>query len=390
MSERITIVGGGLVGASLALALQQGSSREREVVLIEPFEPGHEYQPSYDARSTALAYGTRLIYERLGIWPAIAECAQPITHIHVSEQGRFGMTRLNADESDVPALGYVVENAWLGHCLWQALKQTPVERYCPARATQLRAEVGGYAIELEDGRTLTSDLTVLADGGRSNLREQLGIAVNRREYGQIAIIANLTVENGHQGQAFERFTTQGPMALLPMLDNRCVLIWTRPPAEAERLLALSDAAFLSELQSEFGYRLGRLQHLGKRHTYPLALIESAEQVRSGLVVLGNAAHSLHPVAGQGYNLSLRDADGLAQVLNRSTQPVGNLSVLQHYLTQQRLDQQLTVRFSDALPRLFGQSSSVRGAVRSVGLLGLDLVAPARQKMARQAMGLGLW
>lgn len=386
----LAVVGGGLVGASLALALQQGAkSRGWEIAVIEPFEPGSEYQPSYDARSTALSYGTRLIYQRLGVWERIAERAEPITQIQVSDRGRAGATRLKAGDQQVPALGYVVENAWIGHCLWQALDDRVVTRHCPAEVERMQAVAGGYQLTLTDGRVLDCDLAVLADGGRSALREQLGIAINSTPYDQSALIANVTPGKPHGGQAFERFTDDGPMALLPLQDNRCALVWTRPEADAARLAALPEADFLDELQQAFGYRLGGFQQVGARHLYPLALIEAEEQVRSGLVVLGNAAHSLHPIAGQGYNLSLRDTEALAAALLSSSARLGDIGVLQAYHRQQRTDQWLTVGFSDRLTRLFAGSALLSVGARNLGLLGLDLLPPAKGWFARQAMGLGV-
>ena len=386
----LAIIGGGLVGASLALALQDGAkARGWTIELIEPFEPGNEYQPSYDARSTALSYGTRLIYERLGVWERIAQRAEPITHIHVSDRGRAGSTRLEAKNQHVPALGYVVENAWIGHCLWQALDDKVVVRRCPAEVERMQPIANGYRLTLIDGQQLDCDLAVLADGGRSGLREQLGIAVKRTPYEQSALIANVTPGRPHGGQAFERFTDDGPMALLPLHDNRCALVWTRPDRDAARLAALPEAEFLSELQQAFGYRLGGFQQVGARHLYPLVLIEAEEQVRSGLVVLGNAAHSLHPIAGQGYNLSLRDTEALAAALLSSTERPGGLGVLQAYHRRQRSDQWLTVGFSDQLTQLFGDSARLSIAGRNLGLLGLDLLPPAKTWFARQAMGLGV-
>lgn len=387
--QSLAIIGGGLVGASLALALQEGA-RERgwRIHLIEPFEPGHEYQPSYDARSTALSYGTRLIYQRLGLWGRIAERAEPILRIHVSERGRFGAARLDARNEAVEALGYVVENAWIGHCLWQALDDEVVVRHCPAEVERLEPGTAGYRLSFTDGQRLESALTVLADGGRSSLREQLGIQVSRRPYGQTALIANITPGKPHGGLAFERFTEDGPMALLPLQDHRCALVWTRSPADATRLAQAHESVFLAELQDAFGYRLGALQQVGARHLYPLTLIEAEEQVRSGLVVLGNAAHSLHPIAGQGYNLSLRDVDALSAALLRSEAPLGDLALLQEYARRQRFDQRLTVGFSDQVTRLFGDSGRLVATGRNLGLLGLDLAPVAKRWFARQAMGLG--
>ncbi|WP_165677267.1 2-octaprenyl-6-methoxyphenyl hydroxylase [Metapseudomonas otitidis] len=386
---QLAIVGGGLVGASLALALQQGA-RERgwKIVLIEPFAPGNSYQPSYDARSSALSFGTRRIYERLGLWPAIAQRAEPILQIHVSDRGRFGAARLAAIEEGVPALGYVVENAWLGQCLWQALDPDVVTWHCPAEVVRMEPLEGGYRLSLNDETQLECDLAILADGGRSSLREQLGIGVRRNPYGQTALIANVSPLESHRGQAFERFTDEGPMALLPLPENRCALVWTRPGNDAQRLAGLDDRAFLAELQATFGYRLGAFGQVGARHLYPLTLIEAEEQVRPNLVVLGNAAHSLHPIAGQGYNLSLRDTVALAETLLASTAPLGDLATLQGYLASQRLDQDLTVGFSDQVTRLFSNKEPLLANGRNLGLLGLDLLPPAKRWFARQAMGLG--
>ncbi|HBB80140.1 MAG TPA: 2-octaprenyl-6-methoxyphenyl hydroxylase, partial [Pseudomonas sp.] len=220
-------------------------------------------------------------------------------------------------------------------------------------------------------------------------REQLGIDISRRPYGQTALIANVTPGKPHAGQAFERFTDEGPMALLPVRDNRCALVWSRPEADAARLAALNEAEFLAELQQAFGYRLGAFQQVGARHLYPLMLVEAQEQARNGLVVLGNAAHSLHPIAGQGYNLSLRDAEALAEALLRSDATPGDLATLQGYHQRQWLDQRLTVGFSDQLTRLFGDSGPMIVAGRNAGLMGLDLLPPAKNWFARQAMGLGV-
>ncbi|MBN6714855.1 2-octaprenyl-6-methoxyphenyl hydroxylase [Pseudomonas capsici] len=385
----LAIIGGGLVGASLALALQAGAkARGWKIVLIEPFAPGDSYQPSYDARSSALSFGARRIYERLGLWQQITRRAEPILQIQVSDRGRFGATRLAAMEEGVPALGYVVENAWLGQCLWAGLDREVVTWRVPAEVRHMQVLADGYRLTLNDETELECDLAVLADGGRSSLREQLGIAVRERTYDQSALIANITPSEAHCGQAFERFTDDGPMALLPLPENRCALVWTRKGNDTQRLAALDDRSFLSELQNVFGYRLGTLRQVGTRHVYPLSLVEAEEQVRSHLVVLGNAAHSLHPIAGQGFNLSLRDADALAEALLESDKSPGDLTTLLAYRERQRLDQQMTVGFSDKVTRLFGSTQPVITAGRNLGLLGLDLLPPAKRWFARQAMGLG--
>ncbi|NLD00298.1 MAG: 2-octaprenyl-6-methoxyphenyl hydroxylase [Gammaproteobacteria bacterium] len=387
---QIAIIGGGLVGASLALALQAGA-RERnwKIILIEPYAPGDSYQPSYDGRASALSYGSQQIYQRLGLWEAIAPRAEAIHDIHISDRGRFAAARLNAKEEGVPALGYVVENAWLGHCLWAALDSDVIEWRCPARVEKMQALSDGYHLELDDGSTIDCDLAILADGGRSELREQQGIHAHKTAYGQTALIANISTALPHQGMAFERFTDDGPMALLPLSDNRCVLIWTREPNEAQRLYALPDKEFIAELQACFGYRLGAIEQIGSRYMYPLSLIESSEQVRAHLAVLGNAAHSLHPVAGQGYNLSLRDSIALADCILSGPNTPGDLATLQRFQQTQQLDQELTIGFSDRVTRLFSNTQPLLAGGRNLGLLGLDLLPPAKRWFARQAMGIGV-
>ncbi|HKM26258.1 MAG TPA: 2-octaprenyl-6-methoxyphenyl hydroxylase [Thiopseudomonas sp.] len=387
---QIAIIGGGLVGASLALALQAGA-RERnwKIILIEPYAPGDSYQPSYDGRASALSYGSQQIYQRLGLWEAIAPRAEAIRDIHISDRGRFAAARLNAKEEGVPALGYVVENAWLGHCLWAALDSDVIEWRCPARVEKMQALSDGYHLELDDGSTIDCDLAILADGGRSGLREQQGIHAHKTAYGQTALIANISSALPHQGMAFERFTDDGPMALLPLSDNRCVLIWTREPNEAQRLYALPDKEFIAELQACFGYRLGAIEQIGSRYMYPLSLIESSEQVRAHLAVLGNAAHSLHPVAGQGYNLSLRDSIALADCILSGPNTPGDLATLQRFQQTQQLDQELTIGFSDRVTRLFSNTQPLLAGGRNLGLLGLDLLPPAKRWFARQAMGIGV-
>lgn len=386
----IAIIGGGLVGISLALALQ-AYARQRgwRILLIEPFPLGNPYQPSYDARSTALSFGTQRIYKDLGLWPSIALQAEAITQIQVSERGRLGATRLLAQEERVPALGYVVENAWLGQCLWQALDPEIVAWRCPAQVTELVAHTNGYRLTLSDGATLTCALAVLADGGRSGLRAQLGIHVKTTPYQQSALVANVSVDQTHRGRAFERFTSEGPLALLPLPQERYALVWTCATSRAESLEGVPAQDFLAQLQEVFGYRLGAFHTLGTRHLYPLELVEATEQIRPHLVLLGNAAHSLHPIAGQGYNLSLRDVLCLVETLAEQSAPLGDFAVLQGYIAKQQQDQARTVAFSDRVTRLFSNNQPALAAGRTLGLLGLDLLPPAKRWFARQAMGLGV-
>jgi ubiquinone biosynthesis UbiH/UbiF/VisC/COQ6 family hydroxylase len=242
-----------------------------------------------------------------------------------------------------------------------------------------------------DGQTVHAGLLVIADGAGSSTAEKLGIHSDSTAYNQSGIIANIRLAKPHGDVAYERFTEHGPLALLPLTNfqgrPRSALVWTQPQGQAEALMAADDEIFLARLQKQFGYRLGRFEAVGERVSYPLALTRSSEQVRRHLVVMGNAAHSLHPVAGQGFNLSLRDAATLSKVLAESPDAIGDLATLQHYYQKQSADQRNTVLFSDSLPKVFGLSSSLATVGRNSGLLAMDLIPALRGRFARFGMGL---
>jgi len=298
----------------------------------------------------------------------------------------------------VEALGYVVANAWIGRVLVNHLQSLAnVEVLAPATVTHLQPLPRGARLEISaDGNAieLTTQLAIIADGAQSPLRAALGIDNQVQDYQQTAIIANIGLEQSHNGIAYERFTDQGPMALLPLggsLEGRSsALVWTQPSDKAEQILALSDDDFLQHLQQRFGHRLGRLASVGKRDSYPLSLSVAKEQIRSSIVVMGNAAHFLHPVAGQGFNLALRDCAALTATLKAealSEQPVlGSLSTLNRYMDQQRLDQQATIHFSDQLTKLFSTAELPQAALRALGFIGLECVPPVKQWLAKQTMG----
>lgn len=400
----IVIAGGGMVGISLALYLGEVLPTDTRICLVEGFPfpdplPGHqpEYHPSFDARSTALSYSSKLIYERLGLWQDLQQWLCPIQSIHVSNRGRFGSTLLGAEDHSWPALGYVVENAWLGASLAQALhRQARVELISPAKVVDAQPCGDGVNLQLEGASqvSLQAGLLVVADGASSGLRDKLGVTVSEKSYRQHALVANVGFAEPHGGCAYERFTQRGPVALLPLLGisdaaNRSALVWTVAPEEAEHLLQCPQQEFLGALQERFGYRLGRLQQVGQRHGYPLSLVKSDEQVRQGVVVMGNAAHALHPVAGQGYNLALRDVAELSHVLASAQaggEAYGQLQVLQRYEQRQLDDQQRTIEFSDRLPSLFMLTDPVIGLARDLALSGLDLVPAMKRDFVNYAAG----
>jgi 2-octaprenyl-6-methoxyphenol hydroxylase/2-octaprenylphenol hydroxylase len=402
----VVIAGGGMVGASLALSLYTRSKGSLRVLVVESFalpplaESGlPTYRPSFDARSTALSYGSQQIYRELGVWPQLQAHQSTIAKVHVSDRGHFGSVLMTAESQGWEALGYVVENMWLGNVLLNHLRQhTNVAFLSPAKVVEIDVADGYATLSLQEGdtqRDITTQLVAVADGAESSLRSQLGIATSVSEYHQLAVIANVATELPHKGCAYERFTERGPLALLPLVDDgsgqsRSALVWTFPDKMAEEVMAWSDSEFLAELQRNFGYRLGRLQKVGQRASFPLQLMQAEEQVRSQLVVMGNAAHSLHPVAGQGFNLALRDADSLSCLLaaaHSEKRALGELSLLQRYLASQDLDQRVTTAFSDQLTGIFSNRKPVLSVVRNLGLLLLDVTPAAKSRFVARAAGI---
>lgn len=391
----IAIVGGGLVGASLGVALAGLVERDALSVAVIEAAPLLDtlqapWQPSFDARASAIAQGSVQHFTRMGLWPSLAEQAAAIDQIHVSERGRLGVTRLRGEELGVEALGHVIPNAWMGRVLHRRLAELPLAWHCPATVESITPVAGGHRLILSDGRVRFAGLTVLADGGRSGLKEQLGIASETQPYDQVAVIASVEVSKPHAGVAWERFTTEGPVALLPLRGQTMELIWTHAAGQESRRMALSDGDFLAELQQAFGDRAGRFRRVGARHAYPLSLVTTRETVRPGLAVLGNAAHALHPVAGQGFNLALRGVMDLVAAIETGLvdrKRPGSAEVMADFDARRAADRDNVIRFSDGLIRLFGVDNPLLSHARAAGLVGLNLVGPLRRGLARRAMGL---
>jgi 2-octaprenyl-6-methoxyphenol hydroxylase len=388
----LAIVGGGLVGASLALSLAPLGLR---IALLEAVEPrAGDQHPSFDERTTALANGTVRAFRTLGVWNDMAREAAPIRKIHVSDQGRFGTARVDAAEQGLEALGYVVPNRAIGASLWHALGgAAAVDVIAPARVTG--SELAGdtrtvhYVVD-DEAQSLAARLVVAADGVRSLVREQSGIDAEHLDYGQTAITAVLVAQRFHDYVAYERFTEAGPIAILPLTDGRCGMVWTALPAEVERLLALPDADFLAEFQRAFGFRLGRFLRIGQRASYPLVLSRAERHIAPRLAVVGNAAQGLHPIAGQGFNLGLRDAMSLAEViadrrLEGFADP-GTAELLQDYADWRESDRRRIVAFTDGLVRLFSAPLGALRTLRSLGILAFDVLPPAKSALARLSVG----
>jgi 2-octaprenyl-6-methoxyphenol hydroxylase len=386
----ILIVGGGLVGASLVRALQ---SRGLRIAVVEAVQFDRRTEAGYDDRAIALAHGTQRIFDSLGLWNDLADDATPIHRIHVSDRRHCGFTRMDREEEGLPALGYVVPARVLGQVLGDVVQSAAgVDLYCPATLADLNIEAEAASATLvRDDETLmlTSRLIVAADGAGSAVRDRLGIPVTERDYGQTAVIANITPQIPHRNVAFERFTDTGPMALLPMSAGRCAVVWTVDGRDTGEIMGLSDSEFLSRLQERFGYRLGRLERLGRRQAYPLRLVKAKESVRHRLALVGNAAHTLHPIAGQGFNLGVRDIAVLAEVLVDAMaegHDPGELAVLSRYDAWRHADHQRVTAFTDGMARLFTLPLPALGMARAAGMLMLDLLPPAKRLLTRLTMG----
>ncbi|PCH61553.1 MAG: 2-octaprenyl-6-methoxyphenyl hydroxylase [Gammaproteobacteria bacterium] len=381
----LIIVGGGMVGASLAIALANSSLR---IAIIEAVSTKSDQQPSYDDRGIALSYGSQRIFESLGLWKALSSYSTAIKHIHISDRGHFGVTRLSAQQEQVPALGQVLTARAMGEILNQALEsQDNLDIISPASVVALQQQDDFVELELNDQRLLTAQLMVAADGGQSTIRQLLQLGALEHDYHQAAVTANITPERAHQNWAYERFTDTGPIALLPMSENRCSLVWTVKSGDDAALLNLSDQDFLKQLQARFGYRLGKLKQVGQRNSYPLHLIQADQPVQHRVVLIGNAAHSLHPIAGQGFNLGLRDVAVLADVLTPVDKDCGDARLLFDYKQWRLSDQDHVIQATNNLVTLFSNDNPLLGHLRGAGLSMMESLPPLKHWLAKKSMGL---
>jgi 2-octaprenyl-6-methoxyphenol hydroxylase len=386
----VAVIGGGMVGASLAAAL---AGTGRRLLLIESIPFGAAAQPSFDERTTALGNVSRRIFDGLGVWDSMAREAAAIRAIHVSEAGRLGFARLTAAEQGVEAFGYVVANRCIGAALWRALSAAPqLTLQAPARIAELAVtpECVRFTVLSGVGPSVAvrAQLVVAADGAHSQVRAAAGIAAQVVDYDQVAVVANVGTDRAHEGQAYERFTASGPLAVLPRHDGTCAIIWACRPQRAQELLALDERTYLAQLQAQFGWRAGRFVRAGERSSYPLKLTRATAGVALRTVLIGNAAQALHPVAGQGFNLGLRDAAMLAELIADTSGDVGAQPVLSRFLEWRARDRRGVVGFTDGLIRLFGDTRPGAALLRNLGLLVFDLTPPAKDALARVSAGFG--
>ena len=372
------IAGGGPVGAALALALRDSGL---SVTLIEARMPGAVID---DTRTLALSHGSRLILERLGVWPALAAETTAIRRISISQQRSFGRTELSADEANVPALGYVTGYAALQRALVDALERTAVRVLAGCVVLAVSGDANGAVVSIDAAGTrqeLAARLAAIADGGA-----QLDIVhVKIRDYRQSALVCDVVSEQLHQNRAFERFTPDGPLALLPTARGWS-LVWTVQPERAQQLATLDDAEFCRRLRAAFGGAVGAFTAAGRRQVFPLALRYATRPVAPRTLLIGNAAQTLHPVAGQGFNLGLRDAWELARaILARGESDPGSRELLNEYFSQRRWDRIATILFTDTLIRLFCNDIPLLNGARGLGLAAFGAVPVAKNFLARRMM-----
>ncbi len=380
----ILICGGGMVGASLGIAL---SGHGLAVTVLEQSPPRTPTPPSYDDRTLALNWATCNILRALGVWQYLPQ-ASPIHRVHTREEGRFGSVLLDAREQGFDSFGHVVFARDLGQALMKRLEAcTDVTLLQPASLQGLQQDEAGVRaeVDMESGtQTLRAPLLVAADGTHSPVRQLLQIPAEAEDYGQVAIISNVSTEQPHEGTAWECLSPQGPFALLPLTDQRCGVVWSVPAAEKQTWLAMEDETFLAHLQKRFGYRLGRFTRVGRRASYPLKRVVPAETVWHRTLLIGNAAHAVHPLSAQGFNLGIRDVAVLAEILLRARQAQGedwdpgHPSLLKSYRARRLPDQQRILRWTDGMVRLYRQSLPPVALARQ---LGLNLIGhlPALQR-----------
>ena len=386
----LLIVGGGLAGNCLALALKNTSLR---IAIIEANTREQLQDSPAGDRALALASGTVMMLEKLDSWQGISHAATPIKHIHVSDRGHFGKTRLSAQKEQVEALGYVISARDIETYVADQVLKAGIELISPARVTGLMSGDKEICVSLKQGNdalNLSARLLVGADGGLSSVRQLLNIGQHTTEYGQTAIVTTLQSSLPHKNTAYERFTASGPLALLPIARNQCAVVWTRSTEEANALMLGSEVDFLAELQQCFGFKLGELSLSAPRRAFPLYLIRAETMITGRAVIIGNAAHQLHPVAGQGFNLGLRDVVQLAERLIKQSSlnsDIGEANFLNEYAISRKQDHDRTIGFTDAVVKIFSNEWLALALARNIGLTLLDHIPVAKTLLTRHAMGL---
>lgn len=386
----ILIAGGGFAGLALAIALRQGSDGALSVALVDPAMD----RASGDPRASAIAAAARRLFETIGVWPAIADGAQPILDMVVTDSRldhAMRPTFLTFDGEIAPGepFAHMIENGPMIAALLGKAREQGVDLR-PVAVTQFAHDPARVTAQLSDGASLSARLLVAADGARSVIREQAGIAVHGWDYDQAGIVTTIAHERPHNGRAEEHFLPSGPFAILPLTGNRSSIVWTESKADAARIVALSDAEFLAELEQRFGLHLGDLALAGPRRAFPLGLHVARSFIAERIALVGDAAHVIHPIAGQGLNMGLRDAAALAEAVIDAARlgiDVGAVSVLERYQRWRRFDTMAMGVATDSLNRLFSNNSDVLRLVRDMGLGLVDRMPNLKEFFIREAAGL---
>ncbi|EMF7390017.1 2-octaprenyl-6-methoxyphenyl hydroxylase [Vibrio parahaemolyticus] len=384
----VVIAGGAMAGATLALAIEHLSQGALRVAVVEPFKAQSDQHPGFDSRSIALSYGTVNLLRHLELWSAIEPFTTPIEHIHVSDRSHAGMTDITKYDVGVEALGYVVELADVGRVYQELLTHsTAIDLYCPNSAKHITRTQENVTIELASGELLNAKLLVAADGAVSQCCQQIGLELSEHDFDQVAVIANIVTQEPHQGRAFERFTENGPVALLPMSDNRMSLVWCLRHDEAQIVMELSESEFLERLQQDFGWRLGAMQKVGLRASYPLLLRHRKQNISHRFAIVGNAAQTLHPIAGQGFNLGIRDVVTLAEELVKQGEDVGRYQGLIRFSQRREADRNETIWLTSSLVHVFSNDLLAMRIGRNTALAAMDNLSIFKQPLLRHTLGL---
>ncbi|WP_180040714.1 MULTISPECIES: 2-octaprenyl-6-methoxyphenyl hydroxylase [unclassified Acinetobacter] len=400
MQQEVIIVGGGMVGLSLALMLAKAKIG---VKLLEAIKyPNYDdanlepYHSSFDARNSALSRRTVQIYQELGLWDALQEHATPILEVNITEQGSFGKARLKAEQEKVESFGQVIENAWLGRVLLTEVKKEPlIELIDGVQVTSLTQDADFAYLEAqraEEQLKLQSKIVIAADGRDSFCRKALGVGASEHDYDQVAIVTTVQTSKPHAHVGFERFSPLGPLALLPLPgEYRRSVVWPVPKGtEGEWMGDENDQHFLDALQETYGDRAGKFKKTGKRFSFPLSQVLAEKQAVGRVVLMGNAAHTIHPVAGQGFNLCMRDAYVLRRYLTEQVEKnadLGDAAMLLDYEKSRLTDQQRVIKFCDSVVRGFSNQNPILKLIRNTGLVAFDTIPGIKPLVANYAMGL---
>lgn len=403
----VIISGGGLSGCLMALSISKLTKQDGRLLSIAIVEANEVAQkndqpPLFDDRVLALSHGSAAYLADVGVWPHLANDACAIEKIDISDRGHYGKARIEAQEHGVSALGYVIEMACIGKGLLKELSdKTNVHWLCPDSISDINWQPDGdankVAVALTSGQSIEANLLLACDGANSPCRQLSGIQVSHSDYQQVALIANVATQKGHQNKAFERFTEFGPIAMLPLSNlanephgqSRCSLVWTMSSQHSDGVLALNDDEFKEQLELAFGSWLGAITHVGKRDVYPLVLLQAQQQTYHRMALIGNASHTIHPIAGQGFNLGLRDVQFMTDLLKKQLQAdddIGNFCVLNHYAQHRQIDHKQVIELTDSLVTLFANDLPPLIAGRNIGLKVMNYVSPLKQTLVNKLMG----